>query len=160
MIYGTSILFFIILFSIIFYIIPLIIHISQYFFYIFIVIFSLCMGFLFKFIFNRCNYKKDEAIYFSVLLSCIGVFYFSSLKIVEIVAKTLNLSFINQGYLILLRNFPDINLSFILFLISFNFIFIYKYIHSERRNYFHLLFYIIPIILYLIAIYLINFVYI
>jgi len=136
------------------YITPLIILLGgSYLFYILLSIVSLGLGFLFKLLLEKSNTKNKDFIVFPMILSTVALFYFGFLKTMEtlyssIAAKMSAPVFPESPSVFLLRNFPNTDLAFVLFLIFFNFSFLYKYLKVSERNYFYFLLYAIPIILY------------
>jgi len=137
------------------YITPLIILLGGiWFFYILLAIVSLVFGFLFKLLLEISNTKNKDFIVFPMILSTVALFYFGFLKMMEsllnsIAAKIMSVLVIPQSpSVFLIENFPNTDLAFILFLIFFNFSFLYKYIKLSERNYFYLSLYAIPIVLY------------
>jgi len=123
------------------------------FFYILLSIISLVFGLLFKLLLEKSNTQNKDFIIFPVILSTINLFYFGFLKIVEIlynfIATKMDLGIVPGSLAGLpFRNFPNTDLAFILFLIFFNFGFLYKYLKAPEKKYFYFLLYAIPIILY------------
>jgi len=128
--------------------------------YIVIIFFSLLLSLLFIFLLDRSECKTLDFILLPVILSTTSSLLFGFLKymgrLVQFTTKALSdIPLKTAGnppqYLI----FPNINLIFILFMIFFNAIFLYKYLQSPSEKKYILL-YLIPIFSFILISIVIN----
>jgi len=139
---------------------PVVTLLSSLLTYITIIFISLLLSLLFIFLLDKSECKTLDFILLSVILSTISSLFFGFFKymgrLVQFTTKALNgMPLKTAGNLPQYLIFPNINLIFILFMIFFNAIFLYKYLQSSSEKKYILL-YIIPIFSFILISIVIN----
>lgn len=132
---------------------PVIAVLSDLLAYLTAVFFSVLLSLVFIFLLDRGRCKNLDFILLPVILSTIGSLGFGFLKymesLVQLTSKALNGISLRPPGVVHHLSIPNVNLLFILFIIFFNAIFLYKYLQSSGEKKYILL-YLVPIFCFIL----------
>ena len=142
------------------YLIPLLSVFSTTLTYFTIILLSFILCLLLKSLLKNKNDK--DFIILPAIISSLGGIFFGFLKyftgLIEQTNKSIDSILLssNPSLLSMQSSIPNIDLLFILFFISFNILFIYKYLKSPNKKYTYLLLYLIPLLIFIVISMIIN----